>query len=211
MKHSLWVAALLGTVGTTGFAEQGQMSAGLGLSTVGPQLQLGYKYSNNIGFRGFFAGGISESRSQTESDIKYDAKANLGGIGLLVDYYPMNNGLKLSGGLFKSNTDITMKSTITAPTTVGNTSYTSCTIDGKVEFARDVSPMIAVGYDYNLGSNWTLGAELGAILNDGFKATATATGPITQADLDAEMKDLQDALSSTKMLPYISVMATYRF
>ena len=53
MKHSLWVAALLGTVGTTGFAEQGQMSAGLGLSTVGPQLQLGYKYSNNIGFRGF--------------------------------------------------------------------------------------------------------------------------------------------------------------
>ena len=50
--------------------------------------------------------------------------------------------------------------------------------------------MIAVGYDYNLGSNWTLGAELGAILNDGFKATATATGPITQADLDAEMKDL---------------------
>jgi len=187
------------------------MSAGLGLSTVGPQLQLGYKYSNNIGFRGFFAGGISESRSQTESDIKYEAKANLGGIGLLVDYYPMNNGLKLSGGLFKSNTDITMKSTITAPTTVGNTSYTSGTIDGKVEFARDVSPMIAVGYDYNLGSNWTLGAELGAILNDGFKATATATGPITQADLDAEMKDLQDALSSTKMLPYISVMATYRF
>jgi len=158
-----------------------------------------------------FTGGISESRSQTESDIKYDAKANLGGIGLLVDYYPMNNGLKLSGGLFKSNTDFTMKSTITAPTTVGNTSYTSGTIDGKVEFARDVSPMIAVGYVYNLGSNWTLGAELGAILNDGFKATATATGPITQADLDAEMKDLQDALSSTKMLPYISVMATYRF
>ena len=43
MKHSLWVAALLGTVGTTSFAEQGQMSAGLGLSTVGPQLLLGYK------------------------------------------------------------------------------------------------------------------------------------------------------------------------
>ena len=114
----------------------------------------------------------------------------------------MNNGLKLSGGLFKSNTDITMKSTITAPTTVGNTYYTSGTIDGKVEFARDVSPMIAVGYDYNLGSNWTLGAELGAILNDGFKATATATGPITQADLYAEMKDLQDALSSTKIALY---------
>ena len=88
---------------------------GLGAFDRGPQLQLGYKYSNNIGFRGFFAGGISESRSQTESDIKYEAKAKLGGIGLLVDYYPMNSGLKLSGGLFKSNTDITMKSTITAP------------------------------------------------------------------------------------------------
>jgi hypothetical protein len=211
MKHIVIAATVLSCFGAMSFADPGQTSLGLGVSTVGPQIQFAYRQSHTLGYRGFVAGGISDKATQTESGVTYNVDGNMGGIGMLLDYYPMNNGLRVSGGLFSSNTKIGIKSTITAPTDIGGTVYSSGTIDGNLKFARDISPLLSFGYDWNMGSNWTLGAELGAIFNDGFKAKATAGGAISQTDLDQEMKTLEDTLNKAKFYPYVSLIASYRF
>lgn len=211
MKLKWIAAAIVAAASTQASAQQAQMAAGLGISTVGPQIQLSYRQSTELGFRGFFAGGVSQKSSQTEDGVTYDVSGNLGGIGLLMDYYQMNSGLRLSGGIFSSNTDVKIKSTISAATDIGGTSYSSGTIDGTVKFARQISPMVTVGYDWTVGTNWTIGAEVGAILNNGFSASATAGGGISQADLDREMANVESNLNKNKFFPYVSLMASYRF
>lgn len=211
MKQSFFIVAICAGIATGASAEPGQTSVGVGLSTVGPKLELGYMYNTNIAFRGFLGVNMSQSTTETSDGVTYDVSGNLGGAGVLVDYYPTGSGFRLSGGLFSSNTSVSMNSTITAATDIGGTSYNAGTIDGKLEFNRKVSPMLAVGYDWQIGPKWSIAAELGAIANNGYKASAVAGGGIAQADLDREMQNVENDLNKTKVFPYISVMATYRF
>ncbi|MGB0438557.1 MAG: hypothetical protein ACPGFC_00460 [Paracoccaceae bacterium] len=94
-------------------AETGVPTIGLGVSTFGPTLEGSVRFNDRLGARGLWA-GYKTSGSERVDGIDYDADVSLGGVGLLVDYYPFESGLRVSGGYFISSTDFAGSATSSA-------------------------------------------------------------------------------------------------
>ena len=62
MKLKWIAAAIVAAASTQASAQQAQMAAGLGISTVGPQIQLSYRQSTELGFRGFLQAVFRKNR-----------------------------------------------------------------------------------------------------------------------------------------------------
>ena len=107
----------------------------------------------------------------TVEGIDYDVSASTGGVGVLGDYYPTGGGLRVSGGLFKSNIGSSGRATGTVD--VGSGTYAGVDLRTEVETERSIAPMVAVGYDGQIGAGWGLSADLGAIYTGGFKTSIT--------------------------------------
>lgn len=185
------------------------VSVGAGISTIGLTVEPSYRATDRWGVRAPIGFG-SINRNLTVEGIDYDVSASTGGVGVLGDYYPTGGGLRVSGGLFKSNIGSTGRATGTVD--VGSGTYAGVDLRTEVETERSIAPMVAVGYDGQIGAGWGLSADLGAIYTGGFKTSITdLSGIVPQSDIDAEVSSVDAAIDEYKVIPYFKLGATYRW
>lgn len=215
MMKSIVSAALISAAATAASAQDmGDITVGAGLSTFGANLEAAYQVNPTLRLRGALMGGISGSYSDTESaaidgfavDGTTVGDAQLGGFALLADYYPTGGAWRLSGGVFVSNTEVSLTSEVDLAA-----GAEEATISGK--FVNEIAPMVTAGYEYRFGGGWALNFEGGVVYTNGIDLSVTATDPTAQAEIDADA-DVVDAIDTAKdvvVWPYLSLGVTYRF
>ncbi|MEV8465699.1 hypothetical protein AB0T83_02750 [Fluviibacterium sp. DFM31] len=187
--------------------EPGEFGLGFGLSTLGATLEGTYRVSDRFGLR-VPLGYLSVDDTETDDGIKYDYDSQLGGIGLLGDYYTGIGGLRITGGAMLSGYDV--DGTGRGSGTLGDNTYNNVNLRYSADTKNAVMPMISLGYDGQVSPRWTLSADLGAMYTGGFDVSLTdKSGQVSQADLNKEIKDAEDDAPS--VLPYVKFTATFRF
>lgn len=217
MSKILITASAIALLAGAATAQDSNLRFGLGVSSMGGTLEGQYRLNQNWAVRGVIIGGINTSvlggGTQTIDGVTYNTSGQLGGAALLADYYTGNSGFRLSGGAFISNTSFSGSTTasVANPITIGNTTLTGGeSASASVEFARKISPMLTVGYDWNIGRNFTLGGEIGAIAMGGLNVDVVAPAA-PAADVAREVQSINDELSGLGVYPYIAITASYRF
>lgn len=202
-------------VSATGVMAQsaGDMSIGVGVSTFGGNLEVGYHTTDKLRVRGALLGGFRYDDEVEVEGINADADGNLGGLTLVADYYPWSNGFRVSGGLFFSTTDLESKATasIAAPIDIGGTNYTSGTVNVEGSFQNNVSPMLTAGYDWSVSNRWTLSGELGAVFVGGVDISVKSDTLQAQIDADTDIQDAIKDAADLNVYPYLALTASFRF
>lgn len=207
MRYALALAASLTVFAPVSAQEAGEFAVGLGVSTLGPTLEGSYRVNDRFGFR-VPVGFLSFDETETDDGIKYDVDANIGGIGLLGDYYTGLGGLRLSGGAIVSRFELDGRGSGSGK--VGDTNYSNVDLNFSAEAKNTVMPTISLGYDGRIGSRWMLSADVGAMYTGGFDVNLTdRSGQVAQDDIDREIDDAEDDLPN--ILPYLKFTATFRF
>lgn len=197
---------VLGTSAATA-QEAGDMSVALGVSTLGANLEAAYQIDPSYRIRGAFIGGIDASYSESDADAEFEGDIQLGGLALIGDFYPLQNGWRVSGGLFFSNSELNATGTADIDG-VGTEAVTTT-----AAFKSDVAPMITTGYDLGFGDGWSFNTEAGLILTGGIDLDFTADNPLVQDEVDDD-PDVQQAKADAEdisIYPYVSLSLSYRF
>lgn len=218
-RHAL-TAVLLAAIGTTAVHAQ---SVYLGTGFLGLQAGYAHRINETLGARAEFMGLPGQSKSHTESGTTFNAKVSWSRISALADWYPSkNSGFRLTAGITSNDMGLDLKAaTIGGKVDINGKPYE---IKGGDSFTVKVkmpssTPYIGIGYGHHTGQKG-LGfhADLGLLVG-GFKLTESRTGAlanggiagITQADVDAELKDTRSDLDKIKALPQLTLGLTYRF
>jgi hypothetical protein len=164
--------------------------------------------------------GINYNRNEVLDDVNYDADLKLLTIGVLADYYPMENNFRISGGVYYNGNKLDATATPTQSVTIGNQVYTAGQIgrlDTTVDFNK-VSPYLGLGWGNKASkSGWGFSVDLGAMYqgspNVTAKAVANIPGLQTQLDQDVEVerKKIEDDMDSYRWYPVVMVGVTYTF
>ena len=85
----------------------GDLKFAAGVSIAGAQVEVSKRYREKWALRGFAGGGLTVFGDGSVAGVDYDWNVQLAGVGLVADYYPWTDGLRLSGGLFFPGTRIT--------------------------------------------------------------------------------------------------------
>ena len=213
MKSILMTASALAACASGALAQESNLRVGLGVSTMGGTLEGAYRLNQSFALRGIVAGGVNANGTQTVDGVTYNVNGQLGGFALLADYYTGSSGFRVSGGAFVSNSNFNGSTTASRsnPVTIGNTTFTNGeTASSSVAFNRKVSPMVTVGYDWNINRSFTISGEVGAIAMGGLNVGLTAPAA-PAADVARERQNINDELSVFGAYPYIAVTASYRF
>lgn len=205
-------SALLLLAGTASAQDIDGAAVGFGLSTLGAYASTSYEAMPTLRARGLLTGIPGQSFTEEGDDVDYNIDLSVGGIAALADYYPNETGLRVSGGLFFSNTDIVGMARATGGETieVGDNEYSNASLETELSFENKVAPMLAVGYEKRFGGNWAFDAEIGAIVVGGINVDVSSD-EIPMEDLEAEAQQLEDDLSAVKAYPWLAIGVSYRF
>ena len=179
------------------------------LSTNGPAIGFAASVAPNWAARGqvsvfkqSFSGNVGDfgSTSVLTLDI------NMNTVPLLADWYPGEGGFRLSGGVVFNNNKISIAGT-------GNVNSKPATINAEIKLSDSISPYLGIGYATRpkdakgFGFNYDLGVMLQSP-----KVSMTATGAgVTQADIDAQIATVQDAVNNLKTMPVFGIGFSYSF
>ncbi|MDO9005440.1 MAG: hypothetical protein Q7V20_18500 [Aquabacterium sp.] len=218
LNQRLALTALLAGLSTT-TAQAGESYANVGI----PGVMLGYAHSVNSqwGLRGDVATLGSVKRHFTESGITYQGTIKAQRLGLFADYFPMQGGFRLTGGLTLNHMRVRLKSQFdgTTSVTLGSQTLTPTAGDyfnAELKFPR-VMPYLGVGWghqarDQGLGFVADLGVMIGkAKVTTTQNVVANYPGLVTQADVDAETQKLRDGVGDIRFVPQVSVGVSYRY
>lgn len=187
--------------------DAGDTSISLGVSTFGANIEAAYQINPSYRVRGALMGGLSFDYDESGADGDFIGDFTLGGVAILGDYYPMQNGWRVSGGVFFSNTELNT----TGTTNIDGHGDESVSLAAK--FSNEISPMLTTGYDWSFGSGWSLNSEIGVVFNGGIDLDVTADNAAIQQDVDDDA-DVQQAKADAQdivALPYIGLTVAYRF
>jgi hypothetical protein len=182
-------------------------------------LGIGLPVRPNLSLRADIGGIDKIERSYTESGITYDGRGKATRLGLFADWFPFGGGFRLTGGLTVND----MKLDLTAKGAgrvleIGQNRYTlgaDDQVDVRGEFPAS-TPYIGIGWGHHAAdTGWGFRADLGASLGKP-RVRATVTGPLAgqpglQADIDREVRELEESVSSFRAFPQLTVGVSYRF
>lgn len=154
--------------------------------------------------------GLNLNRDFSKGSNSYSGKAKLRSEGIYADYYPMDNGFRVTGGLMFNQTKLTGDANLTGSSVVYNgTTYAVAageTVSATVK-SSPVLPYLGIGYGHDEADK--LGFKFHADLGFAFggKPDANVTLPASlagnaqaNADRQAEEQNLQD---SFKTVPFV--------
>lgn len=196
---TLPMAALAGEAGTV-YTQIGSNGWGLGYAA---------SVSEDWAVRGQF-NTLKQSFSGDVGDFgagsALTVDLNLSSLQVVGDWYPMDGGFRLSGGLVFNNNKITMAGN-------GNVNNKPAAVNAEIKMSDSVSPYLGLGYSTKPKDAKGLGFtfDLGVMFQNP-KATLTATGAtVTQADIDAQLLKVQDAADKLKTMPVLGLGISYSF
>jgi opacity protein-like surface antigen len=157
------------------------------------------------------------------TDADYNYKLKLRTFDVLADYFPMDNGFRMTGGLVYNGNkvDVDMKAKSGAQYVVNGTPYPAAqagSINGTVDFKK-IAPYLGIGWgNAVVNKGWGFSADLGVMFQGNPQTNLTSSG--CQATIDCaqlarnlavEKNKLNDDVNSYKTYPVIRVGASYRF
>lgn len=158
--------------------------------------------------------------STSQGGIDYKADVRLQTVPLLVDFHPFHGNFRLTGGVYYNKNEMDLISTVSAGTTVGSTVLaTSATLTSNVSWGKEFAPYFGIGYG-NAGDDNVLdlpiavglSVDLGAYYQGSPNVTLSeSTGLVTDADLAAEARQIEDDLGDFKFFPVLSIGIHVRF
>lgn len=124
---------------------------------------------------------------------------------LVGDWYPGDGGFRLSGGLVFNDNKITVAGT-------GSVNGTNGTVNGEIKLSEDVAPYLGLGYSIRprAAKGWGFNMDAGVMFQNP-KASLTATGGPSAADIAAQRAKMQDAIDQLKVMPVIALGVSYSF
>lgn len=214
MNRTIIAAALISLTGSAALAQDGGLRFGLGVSTLGGgNIEAAYRLNDRWGIRGVYSTGLNANGTETIDGAQMNYNAKLGGFALMGDYYTGSTGFRVSGGavMFNSSFDANTVATAANPITIGSTTLNSGErVDVGIEFRNRVAPILSVGYDWNMGKNFTISGELGAIATGGTNVSVSSNVALSQADIDQEVANIKGQ-QDLKAYPYVAITAGFRF
>ncbi|WP_411891299.1 hypothetical protein [Yoonia sp. SDW83-1] len=207
MKNFLAIATLALCANAASAQDAGDISAGVGFSSLGGNLEAAYRIDPSFGVRGVFIGGIDESYEETDDEGTFAGSIELGGLAIMGDYYPNQGDWRISGGLLFSNNEIKASGEVELED--GGTPEAELS----VKFENEIAPMITTGYEWGFADGWTLTPEAGLILTGGLALdyTATASGAQDAIDDDPDVQDAKSDAEDIVVLPYLAFTVSYQF
>ncbi len=213
--NSIWVFATLPLVASaeTDIADEAsaavRFSLGLAESTQGHTVEFGYRLNDKFAVRGLYGQGNFGFDNNID-DNTYSGDVDLGGLGLMFDYYIGKGRYRVSAGVLQLEHGLSA-STI-GTTTIGGTTYPS-TLDVDGSFKNDIAPVVSLGFQKPLfGSNVYFTGDLGAMFTGGAQVSATdPNGIIPQTAIDEEVSDLESSLDKVKVAPFLKIGVGFNF
>ncbi|MGB7298478.1 MAG: hypothetical protein WBD34_04100 [Burkholderiaceae bacterium] len=169
-------------------------------------------------------GGLPASLdgTRTEEGIDYDYTGSFNRIGVFADWYPAQNGFRLTGGLTFNNMGLDLIARPSGGTwNIGGQTYSTSPndrFDVAVDF-KSVTPYLGIGWGHHRlnasGAGWSFIAEFG--LSIGKATVIGAAGgnlaliPGVQDSIDQELAELRDGVGDIRFIPQILIGAGYRF
>ncbi|WP_373355382.1 hypothetical protein [Pseudoroseicyclus sp. CXY001] len=175
--------------------EPGSVNVGAGLSTLGATIEGSYQITPEVALRGLANGTFGLGVESTLEDYDFEGDAQIGGVGLLADYYIGGGNFRVSGGVYVPVGELE-----------GTFTSGAQTFDGTARFSDDVAPMATAGYRYAFASGLTLTAEAGAIFSD-YEISTNSPNPADQAEADR----LNDEANDWGAYPYVALTAGFSF
>ena len=213
-------ASVLLSLPAVSFADQ--VYGGVGF----PGLTLGYATSlgADVGIRGELATGLNVSRDGQRDGVDFKGNFKATVVSALADYYPMANGLRVTGGLNFNDVKFSLQSTgnnATATINNKNINLNGETFSVEVKYPS-ATPYLGIGYGTRAAGQkgWGFYADLGLSFGK-FKTTVTTSvvgkpgvipgTTITQADVDRETQKIRDDLNKLSVFPKIAIGVSYNF
>jgi len=219
MKKSIVATSFLALVLLSNNLMAKEFAVGLTAGTIGLGAETTTNISEKLNARGVVAGFNYSKNGAQGTDVTYEATAKLLNAGLLLDYYPFTNGLRLTVGGFYNGTKVDLKGTPTAGSTYtfNNVTYTAAQVgdlNAEVKYKK-VMPYVGFGFGNTMtGSNFTFGMDIGAMIGKP-TASLTATNPTNDATLASnvaiEEQKLKDETGKLPFYPVVTLSLAYRF
>ena len=225
-------SATLGAAQANAAEGAGPVQIGVHGSTLGLGVNASVEVSETFAARALISGwGLDYE--ETESGNKFKGDLDLQSIGLVTDWYPFASGLRITGGVFLNNNEISAVARGDS-LEIGGNSY-----DGKFDLRLDfesLAPYFGAGWtSYLIGdSGVSFSVDAGLLyqsspilsasgtagdctftLSSGGAATvggcSNAMSSALKADLESEHADLSDDLEDFEWYPVLSIGVAYRF
>lgn len=192
-----------------GLSDRGEIRIGVGESILGHTVEGSYRFSEKFAIRGMY-GSASMDFDGSEDAFDYEGEVELGGKGVLIDFYPTAGAFRMSAGALMLDHEMDFKTDGTF--TAGGNTYNS-TIEGTGSFNKSVSPTVSVGFEKALfKSPFMLNADIGAAYTGGFDTSfRDPDGNIPQNEIDAETEDFSDTLADLNIVPFVKVGVSFAF
>lgn len=194
-----------------------RFSIGGQASTAGFGPEIAYSVSPSFTLRGV-GNYLSFDYDETYSGIDYDLDVDLLSGGGFVDYHPLRNGFHMTLGALYNGNEADLSATAGPGATIGGFTVPagqSAGLRGDLS-VNEFSPYVGLGYDttFTSRSNWTFTVRAGVLYQVdpavGLRQTSGASS-ISQADLDAEARAIEDDLDLVEFFPVLSIGLNYRF
>ena len=213
------VTAIAIVAGSAQASAQGNDRFAIGgqASTAGFGPEIAYSISPSFTLRGV-GNYLSFDYDESYDGIDYDLDVDLMSGGGFIDYHPLRNGFHLTLGALYNGNEAGLGATAGPGATIGGFTVPAGQSAGlRGDLSVDsFSPYVGLGYDttFTSRSSWTFTVRAGVLYQGdpdvALRQTSGAT-TISQADLDAEARAIEDDLSLVEFFPVVSVGLNYRF
>lgn len=124
---------------------------------------------------------------------------------LVGDWYPGDGGFRFTGGVVANDSKVTLAGT-------GNVNGTPGTVNGEIKMSEDIAPYLGLGYSIRprAAKGWGFNMDAGVMFQNP-KASLSATGGPSAADVAAQRAKMQDAIDQLKVMPVIALGVSYSF
>ena len=208
---------LLGTtmVGLAPRPASGQ-GLGLGASVHVGTLGLGAQLSMPlIGSQLRLRGGFDYQPLEIDvglSDVRYDLDLPSPSLTAVLDWHPGGGSFRISGGVVYFTEPLELEATPTARVEIGAREYDPGEIGSLIGALRtsESGPYAGIGWGHGGGRRLALSLDLGLVYNGMPEVTLRATGPVAgvpafQAQLEAEIKEIDELLEYARVYPVVNL------
>ncbi|MEE9492053.1 MAG: hypothetical protein V3W04_01560 [Gammaproteobacteria bacterium] len=220
MKTQVFTLIILAVAMTTMPARAENVSVGIKAGTLGLGVELSMPLGmNNLNGRLGF-NYYSDEESDTLDGVDYDADVELKTFSAMLDWHPMANGFRLTGGLFYNGNEGSIESTSVGSVDIGGTTFIlgpNDKLSGDVDF-NTLAPYLGIGYGQAFGhaGRLSFSVDLGVLFQGSPNVSLNAEGPLSglpgiQAAVDQEEKNIQDDVDNFEYYPVVSLGVSYRY
>ena len=221
MRKLTWIVGLMWFAGMCSAADSDELGVALKVGTIGLGVDLSYSLYDKVNLRGGYS-RIDRKRNVNETGVSYKAELAMSSATLLLDWHPFANGFRLTGGVsYYPDNQVTGSAVPVAgqTLTVNDVVYDSSdltSLDVAVEL-KSFSPYIGVGWGNSVGDgHWSITLDAGftkvgpAHVGVGYTCIDPVLCASIDADVQAEIAELEDDISDFTWWPVLSIGFAYK-